>query len=126
MNYSYYNTVGKWGKGLRKGNTTVNSPSSRSNGEIHLVNDLSEYLEFGFPLGVDYSLFKFKEFDKNHLSALQKPDGVNKYFKVEVEKHAMFGPFEEPPFTEIHYSALMARNKPDGEVRIIVDRRHCL
>ena len=41
----------------------------------------------GFPLGVDSSLFEFKEFDQNHLSVLQKPDGVNKYFKVEVEKH---------------------------------------
>ena len=68
--------------------------------DYDIVN-LTEYLEFGFPLGVDYSLFKFKEFDnKNHLSALQKPDGVNKYFKVEiVEKQAMFGPFQEPPFT---------------------------
>ena len=33
----------------------------------------------------------------------------------------MFGPFQEPPFKEIHYSPLMARNKPDGGVRIIVD-----
>ena len=72
-------------------------------------------------MGVDYSLFKFKKFDKNYLSAVQKPEGVNKYFKVEVEKQAMFGPFQEPPFKEIHYSPLMARNKPDGGVRIIVD-----
>ena len=57
------------------------------------IVNLSEYLEFGFPLGVDYSLFEFKIFDKNHLSTLQKPEGVNKYFKVEVEKHAIFGPF---------------------------------
>ena len=33
----------------------------------------------------------------------------------------MFGPFQEPPFKEIHYSPLMARNKPDGGIRIIVD-----
>ena len=88
--------------------------------DYDIVN-LVEYLEFGFPLGVDYSLFQFKKFDKNHLSAIQKPEGVNKYFKVEVEKQAMFGPFKEPPFKEIHYFPLMARNKPDGAVRIIVD-----
>ena len=56
--------------------------------DYDIVN-LAEYLEFGFPLGVDYSLFQFKKFDKNHLSAIQKPEGVNKYFKVEVEKQAM-------------------------------------
>ena len=50
------------------------------------IPNLVEYLEFGFPLGVDYSIFKFKNFDKNHLSAVQKPEGVTKYFKVEVEK----------------------------------------
>ena len=85
------------------------------------IVNLCEYLKFGCPLGVDYLLFKFKEFDKNHLSALQKPEGVNKYFQVEVEKHAIFGPFQKPPFEQIHYSPLMARNKPDGSVRIIVD-----
>ena len=85
------------------------------------IVNLSEYLEFGFPLGVDYSLFEFKRFDKNHLSAVQRPEGVNKYFKVEVEKQAIFGPFQEPPFKQMHYSPLMARSKPDGGVRIIVD-----
>ena len=85
------------------------------------IPNLVEYLEFGFPLGVDYSIFNFKNFDKNHLSAIQKPEGVAKYFKVEVEKQAMFGPFDKPPFKDIHYSPLMARDKPDGGVRIIVD-----
>ena len=33
----------------------------------------------------------------------------------------MFGPFEKPLFTEMHYSPVKARNKPDGGVRIIVD-----
>ena len=46
---------------------------------------------------------------------------VNKYFKVVAEKHAIFGPFQKPPFKQIHYSPLMARNKPDGGVIIIVD-----
>ena len=85
------------------------------------IPNLVEYLEFGFPLGVDYSIFNFKNFDKNHLSAIQRPEGVAKYFKVEVEKQAMFGPFDKPPFKNIHYSPLMARDKPDGGVRIIVD-----
>ena len=85
------------------------------------IPNLVEYLEFGFPLGVDYSIFNFKNFDKNHLSAIQRPEGVAKYFEIEVEKQAMFGPFDKPPFKNIHYSPLMARDKPDGGVRIIVD-----
>ena len=40
---------------------------------------------------------------------------------LEVEKHAIFGPFQKLPFEQIHYSPLMARNKTDGGVRIIVD-----
>ena len=32
----------------------------------------------------------------------------------------MVGPISEPPFA-IHYSPLMARSKPDGGTRVIVD-----
>ena len=39
------------------------------------IANLSEYFELGFLLSVDYSLFEFKKFDKNHLSALQIPEG---------------------------------------------------
>ena len=42
------------------------------------IPNLVEHLEFGFPLGVDYSIFNLKKFDKNRLSAIQKPEGVAK------------------------------------------------
>ena len=33
----------------------------------------------------------------------------------------MVGPLEEVPFEKLHVSPLMARDKPDGGVRVIVD-----
>ena len=33
----------------------------------------------------------------------------------------MLGPFKNPLFKNINYSTLLARNKPDGGVRVIVD-----
>ena len=55
-------------------------------------------MEFGFPLGVDYQIFQFSSFTKNHASALLRPQGVDKYFKVEKEKNSIYGPFKNSPF----------------------------
>ena len=33
----------------------------------------------------------------------------------------MLGPFNQKPFETMHFSPLMARDKPDGRVRVIVD-----
>ena len=46
---------------------------------------LGEYLQFGFPLNVDYDVFQFNEEVENHASALQRSEGVNKYFNVGLE-----------------------------------------
>ena len=85
------------------------------------IPKLFQYLQFGFPLGVDYSLFEFKSFTKNHSSAVKNPMAVEKYFNTEVSKKAMFGPYYLKPFEKMHFSPLMARPKPDGGTRIIVD-----
>ena len=82
---------------------------------------LGQYLEYGFPLNLDYNLFQYNEMVDNHKSALQNSDGVVKYFATEVQKEAMTGPFDVKPFTKTHFSLLMARSKPDGGVRVIVD-----
>ena len=81
---------------------------------------LSEYLHFGFPLSIDYNLLQFNNKVDNHPSAYQYTQGVDKYFKEEVKFNAMVGPMKETPFA-IHYSPLMARSKPDGGTRVIVD-----
>ena len=38
-----------------------------------------------------------------------------------LRKKAMFGPFIRSPFKNIHFSPLMAREKPYGGIRVIVD-----
>ena len=82
---------------------------------------LGQYLEYGFPLNLDYNLFQYNEIVDNHKSALQNPNGVVKYFATEVQKEAMAGPFDVKPFTKTHFSPLMARDKPDGGICVIVD-----
>ena len=81
---------------------------------------MCEYLQFGFPLGIDYNLLQFNNHVANHPSAFKYSQGVDQYFKEEVGFKAMVGPMYEPPFT-VHYSTLMARSKPDGGTRVIVD-----
>ena len=82
---------------------------------------LGQYLEYGFSLNLDYTLFQYSDNIDNHKSALDIPKGVEKYFATEVKKEAMAGPFDIKPFTKTHFSPLMARNKLDGGVRVIVD-----
>ena len=78
-------------------------------------------MKYGFPLNLDYKLFQYNDDIDNHKSTLENPKGVDKYFATEVEKEAMAGLFDIKPFTKTHFSPLMARNKPDGGVRVIVD-----
>ena len=54
----------------------------------------------------------------NHASALKNPSGVTKYFNTEIKEQAIVGPMSESPFIETHYSAIMARDKPDGSIRV--------
>ena len=82
---------------------------------------LGEYLQFGFSFHVDYGIFQFDTIIDNHAFAVQKPDGVHKYCALEVCKQAMVGPLKEVPFEKLHVPPLMARDKPDGGVRVIVD-----
>ena len=85
------------------------------------ISILCEYLEFGFPLNIDYKIFRFNTAVKNHESALRNISGVDKYFAEEVALGAMVGPLDKSPFIKTHYSPLMARSKPDGGTRVIVD-----
>ena len=82
---------------------------------------LCDYLEFGFPLNIDYELFQFNQNVTNHPSARRDIVGVNEYFEAEVGYGAMVGPLAMQPFEKMHFSPLMARPKPDGSTRVIVD-----
>ena len=72
-------------------------------------------------MNIDKVLLKPKTEIKNHTSALVRSAGVEKYFNTEIKACAMLGPFKSPPFKDTNYSPLLARDKPDGGVRVIVD-----
>ena len=82
---------------------------------------LLEYLEFGFPLNINYEIFAFNETVSNHAFVNLHPLGVDKYFKDEIEYGAMVGPLNKTLFNKFHCSLLMVRKKPDRGIQVIVD-----
>ena len=60
---------------------------------------IGDYLQFGFPINVDSEIFEYNIDVVNHKSALQRKEGVAKYFTTEVNKKAIMGPFEHKPFS---------------------------
>ena len=96
-----------------------------NNWRLYLVNcDLSilcEYLQYGFPLNVDYHNFQPITRVTNHASALRNPEVVDKYFADEISYQATVGQLTESQFEETHYSPLLTRAISDGGTRVIVD-----
>ena len=46
---------------------------------------------------------------------------MQKYFETEVKKNDMVGPLQSSPFSKIYFFPLLARDKSDVRVRVIVD-----
>ena len=84
-------------------------------------NRVTDYLEFGFPLSLDYDVFQYNDQVNNHSSALNFPTQVEQYLQTEKQFKAMAGPFDVLPFDKLHTSPMMTRAKPDGSRRLIVD-----
>ena len=59
---------------------------------------LAEYIQFGFPLSLDYKKFVYNSSVSNHFSANCRQKGVEKYFQVETDKNAIWGHFDTNPF----------------------------
>ena len=47
---------------------------------------IGDYLQFGFPINVDFKIFQYNTEIINHTSVLQRKQGVDKYFTTEVSK----------------------------------------
>ena len=81
---------------------------------------LTDFLEFGFPVGFIAS-HPLESTDRNHASALLHPDHVNTYLHKEVQCQAMLGPFDNPPFWPwCHLNPLMTRPKKDSQDRRVI------
>jgi hypothetical protein len=83
-----------------------------------------DLIKYGFPLDLEKSSFIPNLAVTNHGSATQFPTAVDTYFSEEISLGSIFGPFQDPPFADLHCSPLMTAPK-DGtkrrKRRIIVD-----
>ena len=93
--------------------------------EYHLQDywdwQLVQYIKFGFPLDANPNADLTCGFS-NHKSATLFPSHVNTYLQEEKGFKAIFGPIRDKPFTDLHCSPFITREKPDSENRwVIVD-----
>ena len=97
-----------------------------------IAQEIIDFLEYGFPIGLDFSLpshpdhdqFKHPEWEKkktfNHGSALNHPEQVVKHIKKEMGAKTLYGPFKAKPFSYVHKAALMSREKKASILRRII------
>ena len=82
---------------------------------------IAEYIEFGWPIGID-RFAPLQSEGKNHASAAAFPQDVEHYIATELGHAALLGPFAGPPTNTCHYSPLMTRPKRDSRFRrVIID-----
>ena len=68
----------------------------------HLLADykfsrVCDYVEFGFPLTLNYKDFTYNTEVNNHPSAIQFPQAVKDYLVTEISYNVMVGPFDTHP-----------------------------
>ena len=92
----------------------------------HLVGyehvELCQYLEFGFPLGLqqDPSL-TLKPSYRNHGSSYQYYKWIDEFIKVGIPLCDLVGPLEKPPFSDFQTSPLMTAKKKPASRRAVFD-----
>ena len=101
--------------------SALNIPQWRSvlNGyhDYHII----EFLEYGWPIGIDRDAILQSHFT-NHPSAIAHPHDVEHYVATELTHGALLGPFAGPPANTCHFSPLMTRIKKDSRFRrVIID-----
>ena len=68
-----------------------------------------QYLAFGFPLSLNEPETLGNKAIKNHISALQYPETVDRYLAKELEVGAIIGPMSDINNFHIHCSPLLTR-----------------
>ena len=82
---------------------------------------LLQYLTFGFPLSLSEPETLGNKVIKNHISALQYPEAVDRYLAKEFEAGAIIGPMSDINNFHIHCSPLLTRPKDTDKRRVILD-----
>jgi hypothetical protein len=101
--------------------THINVQKFRELGKDFYDQQIFDLLQFGFPLDLDKSNFLPNLAVVNHGSALQFPFEVQAYLDEEIKLGSILGPFEDPPFPDLHCRPLMTAPKDGNKRRIIVD-----
>ena len=87
----------------------------------YLDRKLLRYLAFGFPLSLNEPETLGNKAIKNHISALQYPEAVDRYLAKELEAGTIIGPMLDINNFHIHCSPLLTRPKDMDKRRVILD-----
>lgn len=104
--------------------SSLNIPLWRSRLQDYPDYAVCDFLEFGWPVGLDYaSSLSTDHVTRNHKGATDFPLAVESYLSLELDRGAVIGPFASNPFSRsIVISPLNSVPKPDSsERRMILD-----
>ena len=122
----WHNQVKKSGKHNFQGEKfLLDSQLNAKNWEKYLSGywdwQLIQFIKCGFPLDYDEAV-KLKCDFTNHKSAIRYPEHVDMYLNEEINFKAIHGPFNSPPFPDMHCSPFITREKPNSNKhRVTVD-----
>lgn len=110
--------------------TNLNVKFFRNSLQDYTGKKVSEFIEYGFPIGYDYnhkcSCLHEDESDetetfKNHRGAREFPDSIDTFIEKEKKYNAVLGPFDFNPFnTKMKISPLNTVEKKDSEERRVI------
>ena len=102
-------------------NSNINIEFIRENFNNYFDEEIVQYLEFGWPIGVTGEPPN-KTRVQNHAGARNFPEFIDSYIIKEIQHKAILGPYEENPFeSNIFISPLNSVPKDGNSRRIIVD-----
>ena len=115
------NTYNYCGAKIPLSHSKLNMPYWREMLVNYHDTDLCEFLEFGWPLGLDPSV-PLKSTLKNHPSSWQFAEEMDKFLVKQINSAALSGPFVINPFSSlICVSPMMTVPKKPSGRRIVID-----
>ena len=97
----------------------LNMAAWRHYAHCHNDPELSQFLEYGFPISYMLPLMPLPA-ASNHGSATRFPSHVDHYITTELQYRTLCGPFHAPPFHPFQTSALMTAPKKDSDKRRVI------
>ena len=83
--------------------------------------EICQFLEYGFPIGLDDPPPPLEPAQSNHGSAYSFFPWIDKFLESSISKRYVAGPFGEQPFPTVHISPLMTADKKPSSRRPVFD-----